>query len=239
MKCRQRDASRCEFLKAAAAAVACPYVITSAALGAGGRPPASQRIVMGGVGIGNMGSADQRAFLGRNDVQYVAVCDVKRSAREAAKDLANHHYGNRDCKAYADYRDLLARGDIDAVHVGTPDHWHAQVVIEACRNGKDVYCQKPESRTIREGRMMVAAARRYARVVSGGSQRVLGDYGALARECWSGVLGRIREVYVNVGRPSRLCYLPGEPVPADLDWEMWLGPAPWRLTTTTGSAALS
>ncbi len=139
----------------------------------------------------------------------------------------NQKYGNAGCKAYGDFRELLARGDIDAVHIATPDHWHAMITITACQSGKDVYCQKPESRTIREGRQMVEAARRYARVVSGGSQRVLGDYGELAQKCWSGELGTIREVYVNIGGPSRPCNLPGEPVPPDIDYEMWLGPAPW------------
>ncbi len=207
-------ATRREFLKSASMAVAAPYVITTAALGADGRPPASERIVMAGIGIGNMGSGDQGAFLGRGEVQYVAVCDVRKAMREAAKARADKQYGNSDCTAYNDFREVLARKDIDAVHVATPDHWHAIIVVEACRDGKDVYCQKPESRTIREGRLMVEAARRYGRVVSGGSQRVLDDYGRLAEQCWSGELGTIKEVYVNVGGPSRPCNLPGQPVPS-------------------------
>ncbi len=224
---RTNRTSRRDFLKKAGMAVAAPCVITTAALGAEGRPPASGRIVMGGIGIGNMGSGDLAAFLGRGEVQYVAVCDVKKPARETARGRVNQKYGNTDCKAYGDFRDLLARGDIDAVHIATPDHWHAIITIAACQSGKDVYCQKPESRTIREGRQMVEAARRYARVVSGGSQRVLDDYGRLAAQCWSGEIGTIKEVYVNIGGPSRPCNLPGQPVPPDVDWDMWLGPAPW------------
>ncbi len=181
MKPTNRPATRRDFIKAAAATatatIACPYIITSSALGAGGKPPASDRIVMGGIGIGNQGSGDQGAYLGQADVQYVAVCDVKKSKREEARNRVDGHYHNKDCKVYSDFRELLSRGDIDAVHVATPDHWHAIVVVEACRHGKDVYCQKPESRTIREGRLMVEAARRYQRVVSGGSQRVLDDTG--------------------------------------------------------------
>src|SRR5690606_10177063 len=155
-----------------AAVAAAPYVITSNALGQGDVPPASDRIVMGGIGLGNQGSSDQGAFLGRPDVQYVAVSDVRESVRKAAKERADQHYKNSDCQTYDDFREILARDDIDAVHIATPDHWHAIMVIEACRHGKDVYCQKPETLTLREGPLMIDAARRYARVVSGGSQRV-------------------------------------------------------------------
>jgi hypothetical protein len=219
--------TRREFLKAAGAAIAVPYVITSSALGAEDVPPASDRIVMGGIGIGNMGRGDQGAFLGRADVQYVAVCDVRKGAREQAKGKVDERYKNTDCQAYNDFRELLARTDIDAVHVATPDHWHAIQVIEACRNGKDVYCQKPETRTLREGSLMVEAARRYSRVVSGGSQRVLGDYRKTVDPCWGGELGTVKAINVNVGPLSQACNLPAEDVPPDMDWDMWLGPAPW------------
>jgi len=222
-----RKATRRDFLKSASAAVAAPYVITSAALGNQDRAPASDRIVMGGIGIGNMGSGDQGAFLGRGDVQYVAVCDVRKEVRERAKSRTDDRYKNSDCRAYNDFRELLARDDIDAVHVATPDHWHAILVIEACRSGKDVYCQKPETRTLREGPLMVEAARRYSRVVSGGSQRVLEDYRKIVDQCWGGELGTIKSINVNVDPLPVLCNLPAEEVPAGMDWDMWLGPAPW------------
>ena len=215
------------FLKAAAAAAAGPYLFTSAAPGDDNRPPPSERIVMGGIGIGNQGRGDLGAFLARKDVQYVAVCDVRKGARDDAKSRVDQHYGNKDCKAYNDFRELLARPDIDAVHVATPDHWHAILVIEACRHGKDVYCQKPETRTFREGPLMVEAARRYGRVVSGGSQRVLEDYKDVVNKCWGGELGAIQSINVNVGPLSQPCNLPAEPVPAGMDWDRWLGPAPW------------
>lgn len=222
--------TRREFLKtasAASAAVAVPYIITSSALGAGDRPPASDRIVMGGIGIGNQGRGDQGVFLGRQDVQYVAVSDVRAEVRKTAKGKVDKKYGNQDCQTYNDFRELLARDDIDAVHVATPDHWHAIVVIEACRSGKDVYCQKPETRTLREGPLMVEAARRYSRVVSGGSQRVRQDYNAVVEKCWGGEFGKIKSINVNVGPLSQPCNLPGEPVPEGMDWDMWLGPAAW------------
>lgn len=219
--------SRRQFLQVSAAMLAMPTLVPASALGAEGRPPASERIVMAGIGIGSQGGGDQGAFLGRNDVQYVAVCDVKKSVREGSKRRIDQRYGDTGCAMYSDFRELLARPDIDAVHVATPDHWHAIIVIEACRQGKDVYCQKPESLTIREGRAMVQAARRYGRVVSGGSQRVMEDYMGTVRQCWSGEIGQPKEVYVNCGGPSKPCYLGGEPVPPDVDWDMWLGPAPW------------
>ncbi|TWU31013.1 Gfo/Idh/MocA family protein [Novipirellula artificiosorum] len=224
---RHQNNSRRDFLRTAGAAVSIPYVITSSALGAGDVPPASDRIVMGGIGIGNMGRGDQGAFLGRSDVQYVAVCDCRSDVRDAAKAKVDERYQNADCTAYGDFRELLARADVDAVHVATPDHWHAIMVVEACRNGKDVYCQKPETRTLAEGPAMVAAARRYSRVVSGGSQRVLEDYRDTVEPCWNGEKGTIRSINVNVGPLSQPCNLPAESVPETMDWEMWLGPAPW------------
>jgi hypothetical protein len=219
--------NRRAFLKASAAVAALSCVIPASALGREGRPAPSQRIVMGGIGIGNMGSGDLGAYLGRNDVQYVALCDVKKGVREGFKRRVDQHNGDTGCATYGDFRELLARTDIDAVHVATPDHWHAIIVIEACKQGKDVYCQKPESLTIREGRAMVEAARRYSRVVSGGSQRVLEDFRDIVRQCWSGEIGQPKEVFVNCGGPSKPCYLGGEPVPPGLDWDFWLGPAPY------------
>lgn len=204
-----------------------PYFVPASALGKDGRPAPSERIVIGGIGIGNQGGGDQGAFLGRDDTQYVAVADVKKAVREGSKNRIDQHYGNKDCEIYNDFRELIARPDIDAVHVATPDHWHAVIVTAACRAGKDVYCQKPESLTIHEGRVMVETARRFNRVVSGGSQRVMGDYMPIVRKFWSGEGGTPKEVYVNCGGPSVPCYLPSEPVPEGVDWDMWLGPAPY------------
>jgi len=122
----------------------------------------------------------------------------------------------------------MVRDDIDAVLIGTPDHWHANITIAACKSGKDVYCEKPECLTIGEGRAMVEAVRRYGRVFAGGSQRVLGDYGRLPELIRGGAIGEIKECFVACGGPSRDCDLPEQPTPPGLDWNMWLGPAPWR-----------
>ena len=185
--------TRRSFLKksgAASAALGFPTIIPSTALGDGERPAPSNRIVMGGIGLGNKGRGDHNDFLRHGDVQYVAVCDVRKKMQQEAKNKTDAKYENKDCKAYADYRELLARDDIDAVHVGTPDHWHSLMVIHACRHGKDVFCQKPETRTLREGPLMIEAARRYGRVVSGGSQRVLQDYRGTVERCWERLNGR-------------------------------------------------
>ncbi|MGB2821448.1 MAG: Gfo/Idh/MocA family oxidoreductase [Phycisphaerae bacterium] len=219
--------SRRGFLRGAGAlALGVPYVITSDALGGPSRSPASDRVVMGGIGMGGRGSGDLRGFMGHGEVQVTAVCDVRKAARERNKAGIEKKYG-KGCETYVDFRELLDRGDIDAVMVATPDHWHAVTTIEACKRGIDVFCEKPLSLTIREGRLMVQAARKYGCVFSSGSQRVMGDYGRQAQYVASGAIGRIEEVWVNVGGPSRPCDLPGEPVPDDIDWEMWLGPAPW------------
>ena len=227
----RRAGTRRDFLKTAGtvatAAYGLPTIITSSALGSADRPAASDRIVMAGIGLGNMGRGDMGAFLGRGDVQYVAVCDVREEFRNQAKARADGHYKNKDCQAFNDFRELLAREDIDAVHVATPDHWHALMVIEACRHGKDVYCQKPETLTLREGPLMIAAARRYGRVVSGGSQRVLEDYRSLVDPAWGGELGKIESINVNAGPLPQLCNLPAEEMAEKIDWDLWLGPAAW------------
>jgi hypothetical protein len=228
-----RSVTRRDFLKSAVgaagavAAIGVPYVITSSALGGAGKPAASDRVVMGCIGVGGQGSGDMGGFLGFSETQVVAVCDVDPGHRNGAKGRVDGHYKNTDCKTYNDLRELVVRGDIDAMLIATPDHWHALASIWAMRNGKDVYCEKPLSLTIAEGRAMVETARRYGRVFSCGSQRVRGDYGNQADYVDSGAIGEIKEIYVNVGGPSRPCDLGGEPIPEGFDWEMWLGPAPW------------
>lgn len=217
---------RRRFLAAAACGV--PTLLPGAALGAGAAASPSNRIVMATIGVGGRGTADMQSFLAFPEVQMAAVCDPVVAHRERAREIVNRRYGNQQCAAYADFREALDRDDIDAVLIGTPDHWHALITIEACRRGKDVFCEKPESLTVREGRAMVEAARTYGRVVSGGSQRVLGDYGDLPRLVRGGAMGELREVYVSCGDPSGECHLPAQEIPEGVDWEMWLGPAPWR-----------
>jgi hypothetical protein len=224
---RSPRSTRRTFLKSAAATTLLAPAIASGAR----KQPANDRIVMATIGCGSQGTGDMGGFMGFPQVQMVAVCDVVPEHRERAKQKVNERYKNKDCKAYSDFRDVLARDDIDAVLIGTPDHWHAIITIEACEVGKDVYCEKPECLTIREGRAMIDAVRRYGRVFSGGSQRVLGDYGDWPRTIWGGALGTVREVYVDCGGPSGDCYLPEEKLPTGMtaaEWDLWLGPAPKR-----------
>ena len=208
--------------KLAAASVAFPTLISSRAFGA------NERITMGFIGMGGQGRGDMGGFMGFENVRVVAVCDVVDDHLNMAQDQVNNRYGNKDCKKYKDWREVVSRADIDAIFVGTPDHWHAVISITAMKNGKDVYCEKPETLTIREGREMTRVARRYGRVFSGGSQRVWGDYNWYHKMIYGGRIGQVQEAWVNVGGPSGPCNLAPEPVPAGVDWNMWLGPAPWR-----------
>jgi len=220
---RRGRMTRRDFLrKTAAATFAAPLAVSSRAFGA------NDKITMGFVGMGGQGRGDMGGFVGFQEVRGLAVCDVVGRHREAAKSHIDSRYGNTDCASYTDFRQVVDRDDIDAVFIGTPDHWHAIISIEAMKSGKDVYSEKPETLTVRQGRVMTETARRYARVFSGGSQRVWGDYNWFHRMTWGGAIGQVTEAYVNVGGPSGECYLPPVEVPGDVDWNMWLGPAPWR-----------
>ena len=223
----KQQLTRRSFLKGLAAASAFPMVIPATALGGEGRAAPSNRLAVGAIGMGGRGTSDMRSFLGSSETQIVAVCDVVQSHRENAKGFVDQHYGNKDCLALSNFREIIPRPDIDVVMIGTPDHWHALIAIEAMRHGKDVFCEKPETLTVREGRQMVETARRYARVFSGGSQRVWEDYNWFHKMVRGGAIGEVQEVFVDCGGPSSECFLPPAPVPAGLDWEMWLGPAPW------------
>jgi predicted dehydrogenase len=239
MKPRQANTqvSRRDFVKGASAvAVSAPYFLTSSALGAEGRPPASERITMGFIGVGGMGGANLGSFLGFGEVQVLAVCDVDPKSREEKQRGVEERYADakaggtyRGCDAYNDFRELAARDDLDAVCVATPDHWHALAAVEALRNGKDVYCEKPLSLTIHEARAMANAVRRYGRVFQTGSQqRSESNFRFACEMVQSGRIGKVETVHVSVGGPSGDCYLPPEPVPDGLDWDRWLGPAPYR-----------
>ena len=218
-------------------AMALPCAITSGALGGQGRPAAGERIVLGAIGLGGraMGQGLLRNFLFEPDVQLVAVCDVQKGRREAGQAAVNDTYGNKDCRAYRDLRDLLARPDIDAVVIATGDRWHALASILAAKEGKDVYCEKPMSLTIAEGRAVADTMRRYARVYQCGTQRRSDPrYAYAVRVARSGKLGRLQAVTAytpafvdNIGAFQSL---PPEPEPDReiVDWDLWLGPVTWR-----------
>jgi predicted dehydrogenase len=156
-----------------------------------------------------------------NGAQVVASCDVYKDRREA---VARQY----QARSYHDFRELLARDDIDAVLNATPEHWHAIVSIEACRNGKDVYCEKPLAFTVREAQATLAAARRYDRVFQTGSQqRSDGHFRFACELVRNGYIGEVKRVVTVPGGTSRHCNLPEQPIPPGLDWDMWLGPSPW------------
>ena len=216
--------SRRRFLGlSAAAAVAAPWIVPSSVLGGAGNTPPSERITVAGIGMGGQGRRVFSAVARSPNVQAVAVCDVFKDQRERA---ASQH----NCRAYTDYRELLARGDIDAVMIATPDHWHGPMVVAAARAGCDIYCEKPLSLTIHEARQMVRAVRRHHRVFQTGSQqRSAANFRRACELVRSGYIGQVKEVWAAVGGPSRPCHhLPAEPVPEGLDYELWLGPAPFE-----------
>jgi len=166
--------------RCAAATAAMPMLSPARVFGA------NDRITMGFIGTGGQGRGDLNGFLGFPEVQVLDVCDVVEEHVNMAKRQVDNRYGNRECKATKDWREVVAREDLDAVFIGTPDHWHAVISIAAMKSGKDVYCEKPETLTIREGREMTQVARRYGRVFSGGSQRVWGDYNWMHKMIYGG-----------------------------------------------------
>jgi len=227
--------SRRRFLQRAAATAAAPYVLSSAALGRGGFRAPSDRITLGFIGVGNMGTGHVSSFLGNSDVQIVAICDVDAKKRESHAKKVSEHYAEQraaakfqGCETYNEFERVLERTDIDAVLIAVPDHWHAIIAIAACAAGKDVYCEKPLTLTVRETEAVVAAARRYGTVFQTGSQqRSASNFRYACELVRNGHIGKLEKVNVGIGAPSTDRYFAAEPVREGLDWDRWLGPAPW------------
>jgi predicted dehydrogenase len=226
------------FLQGTAAVLAAaPMVVPASALGRAGHTGPGDRITVGFIGCGKMANDFHLpTVLGFADVQALAVCDVDASRRAHAKQRVQDAYGkderaSKECAEYSDFRELLARKDIDAVVIATPEHWHAIPIIEACRAGKDVYCEKPLTLTLAESKRCVDAVRRHKRVLQTGSQQrsnVFGDFRQACEFIRSGRIGEVKSVTVGVGGPSVPCDLPEEPMEPGLDWDLWLGAAPMR-----------
>jgi hypothetical protein len=256
-----RGPSRRQFLRGCAALTGLVTIAPAAALGRNGFFAPSERITVGLFGRGAMGSGHLERLAGDRTIQLLAVCDVDRTRREAGRVRADemgaamrNQATFQACTATADYREILARADVDAVLIATPDHWHALQSVEAARAGKDVYCEKPVSLNLAQGRETVKAIHRYARVFQTGTQYRSSQ--VIRRICEfvrGGGLGQIKAVYTNwqnlgafLGPRLRplapavdvaalersfapvAVELPAEPVPEGLDWDRWLGPAPWR-----------
>jgi hypothetical protein len=196
---------------------------------------ANDRITIGAIGVGGRGSGHVRSFLGHRDTQVLAVCDPFEKKREAARRRADQRYADerekgtyKGCAAYADFRELTGREDIDAVVIASPEYWHALHSVWALRSGKDVYCEKAMTLTAAEGQAVRAAVRRHGRVFQLGTQQRSGRNFRFACElARNGYLGRVKKVEVGVPGGRALRNVPAAEPPPGLDYEMWLGPAPW------------
>lgn len=228
--------NRRTFLKSAAAAAVLPTIIPASAMGRDGAVAPSERIVMASIGTGGQGTHDTRALFSMPDVQYVAVCDVDKQHCTAAANMVNEYYATRSadgtysgCKEYHDFREVLARDDIDAVMIATPDHWHAVISVAAAKAGKDIYCEKPLANSIPEGRAVVDAVRRYKRVFQTGSHERSRDNARYAAELIrNGRIGKLHTIRVQMPMDHFDNYgvtHPPMPVPEGFDYDFWLGPA--------------
>jgi hypothetical protein len=252
MKTRQQF-SRRQFLRqaagATAAAVVAPTIIPASALGRDGATAPSERITMGFIGVGTQGSGHllggawtyvAGGYAGRKEVQVLATCDVWRDRRERACQRVNDHYADvygkgsyKSCEAYADFRQVLDRPDIDAVLIATPAHWHATMAVMAAQAGKDIYCEKPTGVTVREARAIAEAVRRHGRVFQAGTQQRSeydGKFRMAIEMLRSGRIGKLREIYAYrdggaIFWPTR--FGPAKPIPDGYEWDLYLGPAPW------------
>lgn len=227
--------SRRDFLRGAAAvstAVVYPTIVPSTVFGA---TAPSNRITMGMVGMGLQMSWHLRGMLGRSEVQVLAVCDVDQNKLQDAKNSVESAYADKNpsgtykcCEAYIEYEKICERSDIDAVFICTPDHWHAPISLAAIKAGKDVFCQKPMTLTIREGRMMSDACRQYGTIFQVGSQQR--SNWAFRKACEivrNGWIGKVHTIYTRLGRFAPPATLPEQPIPRGFNYDRWLGPTPW------------
>lgn len=224
------------FLSKTVFTCASSYTLLSTSLAKSVGP--NDRINLGFIGVGIMGRGHLGGFLGQNDVQVVAVCDVVKERRESAANMANSRYAKQKekeayqgCVEYADFRELLKRKDIDAVVIATPDHWHTLPCVLAARAGKDIYCEKPLTRTLGEGRRIVDEVAKAKIIFQTGSQQ-RSEFGHRFRKAVvmirQGLIGHIKTIRIGVGAPAIPCDLPGQQIPDGTDWKMWVGPAAMR-----------
>ncbi len=232
---KERGINRRQFIKntiGTAAVISFPHIVPASALGQAGNTAPSERITLGFIGAGKQSKHLMRSFLNSPGTHVLAACDVDKLKLARGQKIVEDHYAEKSggtykgCDIYGDFRELLARDDIDAVVISTPDHWHAIMVIQSAMAGKDIYCEKPLSQTIVEARSMVNAVRRYGRVFQTGSMQRSDWHFRLGCELvLNGYIGQLQHVTVGIGGPPRNNPLPAEPVPDYLDWDMWLGPA--------------
>ena len=248
--------NRRQFLKTAGAAmgaISFPYIVPSSALGKAGSIAPSNRIVMGCIGVGGQGTGNMSAFMRNPDVQVVAVCDVERGrnayrgatfGREPAKQIVEKYYAAhkesgkyKGCAAYGDFREVLAREDIDAVSVCTPDHWHALISVAAAKAGMDIYCEKPLANTIVGSKAIRDTVHRYGRILQTGSHERSNDSVRFACELVrNGRIGKLHTIQINMPcsdpHHQEILRLAGKsfpelPIPEGFDYDIWLGHTPW------------
>jgi predicted dehydrogenase len=213
---------------AAAGVIGFPHVVSSSALGKAGSVAPSNRVVVGCIGVGSQGSSVMQNFLNQEAAQVVAVCDVKSNRREAARNRVDTHYNNTGCKEYHDFRELLARDDIDAVLIASTDHWHVLHALAAASAGKDVYLEKPMGLSLVEDQTLRAACHKHGTVFQFGTQQRSDR--KFRQACELALNGRLGKVHtINVMSPSSVAggSLKRAPVPEWLDYDFWLGPAPY------------
>jgi len=225
--------SRRHFLQTAVTAAAAPFILPSRVWSADTAP--NDRLNLGFIGMGKMNSGHLGNFLGRKEVQVVAVCDVDKNRREHAQKMVNDRYGKeagstyKGCEAYNAFEDLLARSDIDAVVIATPDHWHAFIAIAALKAGKDVYCEKPLTHNIHEAVALTAAVRASGKILQTGSQqRSSKEFRVAAELVRNGLIGKISHIDVSFGDPAGAYKLETEEMEPGLDWDRWCGPGPLK-----------
>ena len=227
--------NRRDFMKTAAAAstvFTAPTIIPATALGLNGTVAPSERIILGGIGIRRRGGYVLSHMLEQPDVRFVAIADVRADQRKTVKEMADKQNGDQKCDTYRDFRELLARDDIDAVLIATGDRWHATASMMAAEAGKDVYSEKPCAISIELARRLQETIQRTGRVFQAGTQRRnVSNFGHAAKLAQTGQLGKIHTVHASIYQLiDRHDWLPAEPEPDPevVDWNMWLGPAPWR-----------
>lgn len=227
--------SRRTFLEktlATGALLSLPTLIPASAMGKDGQTAPSNRITLGGIGINHRGGYVLGYFLKQSDVRFLAISDIRRDRREAVKALADQQYGTTDTAMYRDFQEMLLRKDIDAVLIATGDRWHTTASVYASRAGKDIYCEKPCGISIEQCRILAETMKRNGTIFQGGTQRRNVDNCRAACEfAQSGKLGKIHTAHASIYYMYyRTDWLPAEPLPDRdvVDWDLWLGPAPWR-----------